>query len=631
MGSGSRIGKIGNGPAKNGLQQNRLMIERNQLNLLLNREARISARLRVLDRILSGNIKFEQIKPPEIKSVLEQLIEHPELGEKAKQAISQLPPPLPAAEEPVKVERVEDSSPVIEVYQLSVMLSRGQSGVLDGEMINNPDLGGVCAASGRKKNEDGLLLRSEEGKVLIMVADGMGGHAGGEIASDIALKEMDKFAALEEDSKAISPKKAFGVVQNAILAEKLTKPQLKEMGTTAVAAFIEGNRARITNVGDTRAFLLRSGNLILLTRDDGSLPAMYEASIDGKFKLPLNQEQTKDYFDYSQEYKDSPKLDLLYKAMGREQDKKLRLEDPIQGLKTLGLELKEDDMLLFFSDGGYKFFKDFEEFRGIILANAEKTPHEIGQALEKAAKERMPEHGDNVTVAVYKHRPVSEVSDSMIFEESSLSDSAIKEALEEESTTVWERPTTQELEKETSTLINEVEGMMREATKSITRADIGKALDGSADLQEKHGALLKSYKAQQENLEAVQKKLEEILKKFEALKTSDAHLIAAKNNRIKAMGREIEDLRHAGQIAEGELEKAHPELVPLLGLISGTPEQKKAILESIQIGEIEVPAENEAGAVEIVSRAWRFDKGLEEDARAVIDFINIKVEEEGDK
>jgi len=525
-------------------------VERNQLNQLLNPEARFSARERILDRILSRKIRFEHINLEEVRSALEQLASDAKLGVKAKEALKIFPPSLLYKEEAVKVERVEDSSPMIEVIQLSVMLSGGESGVLDGEAINQPDLGGICAASGRKRNEDGLSLRNEERRILITVADGMGGHAGGEIASALALKEVDNTLALQADSQSFSLKDAFAAAHNTILAEKITNPKTKEMGTTAVSAFIEGNRARIVNVGDTRAFLLRKGNLILLTRDDGSLPSMYEAAEKKELKLPLSQKQTKDYFDYSQGKKDT-NFDILYKALGREQDKNIRVQDPIQELRALALELKEDDMLLFLSDGGYKYFKDFEDFRGVILANAEKNPVEIAQAVEAAAKERMSEKGgDNVTVAVYKHRPVSEISDSMIIQDESLSDSAIREALEEESTTVWERPTTQE---------------MLETTRMFTASpDDAKVL------------------AEEMNKSSV---LKEAVDKA-------ARLIVEKNRMIAVLGKKNEDLEHAVQIAENELRKSRvslekelgEELAPLSALITGTTEQKMDILDDILNG-----------------------------------------------
>jgi DNA gyrase/topoisomerase IV subunit A len=318
---------------------------------------------------------------------------------------------------------------------------------------------------------------------------------------------------------------------------------------------------------------------------------MYEKMEKKELKFPLSQKLTKAYFDFSQERKDTAS-DALYKALGREADKDIGVRDPIQELKHFTMELKEDDMLLLFSDGGYKYFKDFEEFRGIILDNAGKTPLEISQAVEAAARKRMEKSGDNVTVEVYKHKTVSTVSDSMIFEERALSDSELKEALEEESTSVWEKPTTQELEKKTSTLITEMDDMMKEATRTISQTDISRALDEAAGLNEKNEALLKAYKEQKRNADVLQKSLSEIQKKFEALKRSDAELIAAKNRRIKAMEKQIIDLEHAGQIAESEMQRTTlslekelgEDLAPLSGLITGTKEQKMDILDDILNG-----------------------------------------------
>lgn len=149
----------------------------------------------------------------------------------------------------------------------------------------------TCAGTsdvGRKRthNEDAYLLLSEES--LYCVADGMGGHASGEVASRIAVEEMAEFFRMTgRDEEATWPFKldpAIGYDENRLLTgvklanlrifERAASDQrLKGMGTTIVAAsFPKGGRsALVGHVGDSRAYLFRRGALRQLTEDHSLL------------------------------------------------------------------------------------------------------------------------------------------------------------------------------------------------------------------------------------------------------------------------------------------------------------------------------------------------------------------------
>ena len=141
---------------------------------------------------------------------------------------------------------------------------------------------------GRKRthNEDAYLLLPEES--LYCVADGMGGHASGEVAARIAVEEMAEFFRVTgRDDEATWPYKmdaALSYDQNRLVtAVKLanvriferaaTDQRLKGMGTTIVAAsFPKGGRALLVgHVGDSRAYLWRRGALRQLTEDHSLL------------------------------------------------------------------------------------------------------------------------------------------------------------------------------------------------------------------------------------------------------------------------------------------------------------------------------------------------------------------------
>src|SRR5512147_3221504 len=141
---------------------------------------------------------------------------------------------------------------------------------------------------GRKRthNEDAFLLLPEES--LYCVADGMGGHASGEVAARIAVEEMAEFFRLtgrDEDATwpfKLDPKKSYdenrlitGVkLANLRIHERArTDDKLHGMGTTIVAAVLprEGSTALVGHVGDSRAYLLRRGELKQLTEDHSLL------------------------------------------------------------------------------------------------------------------------------------------------------------------------------------------------------------------------------------------------------------------------------------------------------------------------------------------------------------------------
>jgi len=107
------------------------------------------------------------------------------------------------------------------------------------------------------------------GPHLLMVADGMGGHAGGDVASSIAVATM---APLDEEAhgpdQALSElDRALHEAQSALLARAKEEPKLKGMGTTVTALMRAGNKLVMAHIGDSRAYLLRGGELVQITSD----------------------------------------------------------------------------------------------------------------------------------------------------------------------------------------------------------------------------------------------------------------------------------------------------------------------------------------------------------------------------
>lgn len=144
----------------------------------------------------------------------------------------------------------------------------------------------------RRHNEDAYLMDADRG--LFVVADGMGGHAAGEVASRITVESIQEFiAGTEEEHENTWP---FGfnnryslegnrlttAVEKAnekVMRAVQNRPELKGMGTTVVAALFDGQRATLVHVGDSRAYLVRGGELRRLTDDHSWVQEQVNAGI----------------------------------------------------------------------------------------------------------------------------------------------------------------------------------------------------------------------------------------------------------------------------------------------------------------------------------------------------------------
>ena len=123
----------------------------------------------------------------------------------------------------------------------------------------------------RDHNEDSLVVTPP----LFAVADGMGGHAAGEVASEIAVNVLAERAPAHPDSEALG--RAVEEANRAVIQAAREGRGRQGMGTTMTAAMLEGERLVIAQVGDSRAYLLHQGKLQQLTRDHSLMADMIEA------------------------------------------------------------------------------------------------------------------------------------------------------------------------------------------------------------------------------------------------------------------------------------------------------------------------------------------------------------------
>lgn len=218
----------------------------------------------------------------------------------------------------------------------------------------------------RDHNEDSVLPESgtagEGEQVVVAVADGMGGHAGGEIASRTAIETI---AAVGGD-----PAIRIRAANLAVLDAAAQRPRLAGMGTTITMALFDGDGvARFGHVGDSRAYLYRDEVLTQITDDHSFVGEMMAAG-------RMTPEQAEVH----------PYRSVLTRAVGLEPDIEV---------DTMDIELEPGDRVILCSDGVTAMIDDAAIISAIAAAD---TPDDAAAALVAAANDAG--GGDNITVVV---------------------------------------------------------------------------------------------------------------------------------------------------------------------------------------------------------------------------------------
>lgn len=157
----------------------------------------------------------------------------------------------------------------------------------------NIDVYGVSDVGMRRgRNEDSYLINKELN--LFIVADGMGGHAGGDFASQLAVETIEQIMSriandsetsilkrnkMRPDDFASHLRYSIQTASNKIYAEAKKNTRFKGMGTTSVVLTIRGSRVYIANVGDSRGYLVRGNEIIQLTQDHSLVGEQLRAGV----------------------------------------------------------------------------------------------------------------------------------------------------------------------------------------------------------------------------------------------------------------------------------------------------------------------------------------------------------------
>ena len=232
--------------------------------------------------------------------------------------------------------------------------------------------------AGRDHNEDAVLALNKDNHHLFVVADGMGGVEGGEVASNVTIEAM------EEEFTRVDP---ASVNHERILRDGIMKanldmvkraeenPALQGMGTTMTALLTDGKRATVANIGDSRAYVFRNGILHQITTDHSLIQEWFEAG-------HLRKEELWNH----------PKRNIITRSLGATR----AVESEIDIYK---LDVKAGDLFLLCSDGLTDYVRE-KRIEQILHSFSFEPPEKLCERLFREAIHN--ETRDNVSIIVVK-------------------------------------------------------------------------------------------------------------------------------------------------------------------------------------------------------------------------------------
>lgn len=238
----------------------------------------------------------------------------------------------------------------------------------------------------RKHNEDNFLIDSELG--LFIVADGLGGHAAGEVASQIVVDKMGQFVSQTVEQDRTWPleydvnlaydanrlKVALLLTDQAILDDIHSNPERESMGSTVVACLVHSGRATLVHVGDSRAYLLNQQGIQQVTRDHSWVAEQVANGI-------LTPDEARKH----------PFRNVITQALGNGADLDIAVQE---------IQIEEMDRLLLCSDGLSGMVSDRDIWR-VVQGNP--SLQSAAEQLIAMARENGGE--DNITVVIVGFEP----------------------------------------------------------------------------------------------------------------------------------------------------------------------------------------------------------------------------------
>ena len=238
------------------------------------------------------------------------------------------------------------------------------------------EIGVVTRIGDRDSNQDRATVRTRHGATLLVVADGMGGHADGALAAQAAVDAIEAAFTGRGDPVEFL-RTAMQAAHDAAVALGADMALELRPRTTCVAAVVSSGRAWWAHVGDSRAYLLRDGGTETRTRDHSHVESLLRAG-------EISEAETHRH----------PLRNLVERCIGGE-------PEPVDVDVHAPVELEADDILLLCSDG----FWDGLEVRNAVprLLAAETLEAVLGELADQSCAAAAP-YADNATAAALRVR-----------------------------------------------------------------------------------------------------------------------------------------------------------------------------------------------------------------------------------
>ncbi len=239
----------------------------------------------------------------------------------------------------------------------------------------------------RDNNEDSFgYTWHEDSSLVAIVCDGMGGHSAGEVASLIAVQTLKtRLGTGALDTPNDSLHAAMLEANEAIIAEAKAAGR-KGMGTTAITAIVQGHTVYVGQIGDSRLYHCRQGEVLTRTRDHTRVEARLQRG-------EITESEARDH----------PESGILTRALGHR--KMANREQLVPELREQAILLSPGDALVLSTDGLHDLVEDWE------IAHLVEG-HTAGQAAERMVKLALARGGhDNVTVMVVIAGEVGEMGE----------------------------------------------------------------------------------------------------------------------------------------------------------------------------------------------------------------------------
>jgi len=232
---------------------------------------------------------------------------------------------------------------------------------------------GITDKGNRRHNEDSILIKKISDIYLLAVADGVGGHSAGDFASKMAVDVLNEIVS-KEYNKNLSIEDLRNLLEKAhtIAHQKIIENAVddkKGMGTTLTSAIIKGDKCIIANTGDSRAYLIRDGNILDKTKDHSFVQALVEEG-------HISEERARHH----------PMKNIITSALG--------LNDFIVDIYEW--DLVDGDVLLMSSDGLHDYV-DRDDILNVVKNN--DNPRDIVNELFNIA---LKETKDNVSIIAFR-------------------------------------------------------------------------------------------------------------------------------------------------------------------------------------------------------------------------------------